>query len=64
MEKLTITLTQDQVEIVLRAIEHNYLDWQLDALGTKNKDERDSYYRIAKRNSETLKAIKDQVSNK
>ena len=64
MENLTITLTQDQVEIVLRAVESNYLTWELDSLQTTNKDERDSYRRIAKRNKEVLRAIKDQVNNK
>ena len=64
MEELTITLTENQVEILLRAVEGNYLNWQLDALGTKNKHERESYYRIAKKNKEVLRAIKDQVNNK
>lgn len=64
MENLTITLTDDQLQIVLRAIESNYLNWELDALQTKNKQERESFHRIAKRNKEALNAIKDQVNNK
>ena len=64
MEELTITLTEDQLFIVLRAVESNSLDWELDSLQTSNKNERESFRRIAKRNRETLRAIKDQVSNK